>query len=122
MVSQGVYLPVRWRDAGVVERERRYPSDRTVVDAILYVVRSGCSWRQPPVDLPPWQTVYWQVQQREQRQVTERIREELREQVRVAEGRDREPSAGVMDSQSVKAADTVSRDFRGWDLAVLFSA
>jgi transposase len=125
-----------------VERERRYPSDltdgqweivepmlplikepgripkhprRAIVDAILYVVRSGCSWRQLPVDFPPWQTVYWQFQQWEQRQVTERILEELREQLRLAVGRDAEPSAGVMDSQSVKAADTVGRDSRGYD-------
>jgi transposase len=88
---------------------------RAIVDAILYVVRSGCSWRQLPVDFPPWQTVYWQFQQWEQRQVTERILEELREQLRLAEGRDAEPSAGVMDSQSVKAADTVGRDSRGYD-------
>ncbi|UQU67426.1 IS5 family transposase [Couchioplanes caeruleus] len=125
-----------------MKRERRYPSDltdaqweivepmlplikepgripkhprRAIVDAILYVVRSGCSWRQLPVDFPPWQTVYWQFQQWEQRQVTERILEELREQLRLAEGREPEPSAGVMDSQSVKAADTVGRDSRGYD-------
>jgi transposase len=88
---------------------------RTIVDAILYVVRSGCSWRQLPVDFPPWQTVYWQFQQWEKRQVTERILQELREQLRVAQGREPEPSAGVMDSQSVKAADTVGRDSRGYD-------
>jgi transposase len=68
-----------------------------IVDAILYVVRSGGSWRQLPVDFPPWQTVYWQFQQWKQRQGTERILEELREQLRLAEGRDAEPSAGVMD-------------------------
>jgi transposase len=85
------------------------------VDAILYVVRSGCSWRQLPVDFPPWQTVYWQFQQWEKRQVTERILDELREQVRIAEGREPEPSAGIIDSQSVKAADTVGRDSRGYD-------
>src|SRR4051794_29533774 len=125
-----------------MEREQRYPSDltdaqweivepmlplikspgripkhprRAIVDAILFVVRSGCSWRQLPVDFPPWQTVYWQFQQWEQRQVTERILEELREQVRIAEGRDAEPSAGIIDSQSVKGADTVGRDSRGYD-------
>jgi transposase len=125
-----------------VERERRYPSDltdeqweivepmlplikspgripkhprRAMVDAILYVVRSGCSWRQLPVDFPPWQTVYWQFQQWEKRQVTERIVEELREQLRLSEGREADPSAGVMDSQSVKAADTVGNDTRGYD-------
>jgi transposase len=88
---------------------------REIVDAILYVVRSGCSWRQLPVDFPPWQTVYWQFQQWEQRQVTERILDELREQVRVAQGRDPQPSAGIIDSQSVKGADTVARDSRGYD-------
>ena len=125
-----------------VERQRRYPSDltdgqweivepmlplikspgripkhprRAIVDAILYVVRSGCSWRQLPVDFPPWQTVYWQFQQWEKRHVTERILEELREQVRMPEGRDPQPSAGIIDSQSVKAADTVGRDSRGYD-------
>jgi transposase len=125
-----------------MERQRRYPSDltdaqweivepmlplikspgripkhprRAIVDAILYVVRSGCSWRQLPVDFPPWQTVYWQFQQWEKRRVTERILEELREQVRLAEGREPEPSAGIIDSQSVKAADTVGRDSRGYD-------
>src|SRR5215212_1917841 len=116
-----------------MERQRRYPSDltdaqweivepmlplikspgripkhprRAIVDAILYVVRSGCSWRQLPVDFPPWQTVYWQFQQWEKRQVTERILEELREQVRLQEGRAAEPSAGIIDSQSVKGAAT----------------
>ncbi|MBB2940572.1 hypothetical protein FB565_000276 [Actinoplanes lutulentus] len=61
-----------------------------IIDAILQVVHGGCSWRQ-------------------------RILEELREQLRLAEGRDAQPSAGVMDSQSVKAADTVSRGSRGCD-------
>ena len=85
------------------------------MDAILYVVRSGCSWRQLPVDFPPWQTVYWQFQQWEKRQVTERILDELREQVRLQQGRSAEPSAGIIDSQSVKGADTVGRDSRGYD-------
>lgn len=125
-----------------MERERRYPSDltdgqwefvepmlplikspgrnpkhsrRAIVDAILYVVRSGCSWRQLPVDFPPWQTVCWQFQQWEQRQVTERILDELREHVGIAEGRDPEPSAEIIDSQSVKAAGTVGGDSRGYD-------
>jgi transposase len=88
---------------------------RDIVDAILYLDRSGCSWRQLPVDFPPWQTVYGWFQRWKARGVTERILEELREQIRLAEGRNAEPSAGVIDSQSVKAADTVSRDTRGYD-------
>ena len=88
---------------------------RDIVDAILYLDRSGCSWRQLPVDFPPWQTVYAWFKRWKARGVTERILDELREQIRLAEGRNAEPSAGVIDSQSVKAADTVSRDTRGYD-------
>ncbi len=88
---------------------------RDILDAILYLDRSGCSWRQLPVDFPPWQTVYGWFKQWKARGVTERIMEELREQVRWAEGRDPEPSAGVIDSPSVKGADTVGKDTRGYD-------
>jgi transposase len=88
---------------------------RDIVDAILYINRSGCSWRQLPVDFPPWQTVYGWSRQWKERGVTERILEELREQIRLAEGRDPQPSAGVIDSQSVKGAETVGKDSRGYD-------
>jgi transposase len=125
-----------------VERKRAYPSDltdaqwelievmlplpkwlgrpevhsrRSIVDAILYVVRTGCAWRQLPVDFPPWPTVYWHFTRWNERGVTEQILDELREQVRLAHGRQPEPSAGIIDSQSVKAADTVARDSRGYD-------
>jgi transposase len=125
-----------------VVRERRYPSDltdaqweiveamlplpkwlgrpfkhdrRDIVDAILYVVRTGCAWRYLPVDFPPWQTVYGHFKQFNERGTTERILDELRAQVRIAHGRDPEPTAGIIDSQSVKGADTVGADSRGYD-------
>jgi len=85
------------------------------VDAILYVVRAGCSWRQLPADFPPWQTVYWYFNQWEQAKVTEKILPVVRTQLRVQEGRNPEPSAGLIDSQSVKGADTVGRATRGYD-------
>ena len=124
------------------ERSRRYPSDtndeqwaiiepllppvntggrpekhprRAVVDAILYVVRTGCAWRQLPADFPPWQTVYWYFNQWEQARVTEKILPVVRSRLRVQEGRNPEPSAGLIDSQSVKGADTVGRESRGYD-------
>jgi hypothetical protein len=78
-------------------------------------VRSGCAWRQLPVDFPPWETVYCHFTRWEERGVTERILQELREQVRLDQGRNAEPSAGIIDSQSVKGADTVGRDSRGYD-------
>ncbi|MGX6603235.1 transposase [Micromonosporaceae bacterium Da 78-11] len=91
---------------------------RDILDAILYIDRSGCSWRQLPVDFPPWQTVYGWFGQWKARGATERIMDELREQIRLAEGRGPQPSAGVIDSQSVKGADTVgsptARTVAGW--------
>src|SRR3954469_15853459 len=59
---------------------------RDIVDAILYVVRTGCAWRYLPVDFPPWQTVYWHFKQFNARGTTERILDELREQVRIEQG------------------------------------
>jgi transposase len=95
-------------------RPEKHPR-RAVVDAILYVVRTGCAWRQLPADFPPWQTVYWYFNRWEQGKVTEAILPVVRGQLRVQEGRDPEPSAGLIDSQSVKGADTVGRDSRGYD-------
>jgi transposase len=95
-------------------RPEKHPR-RATVDAILYVVRTGCAWRQLPADFPPWQTGYWYFNQWEQAKVTEKILPVVRGQLRVQEGRDPEPSAGLIDSQSVKGADTVGRDSRGYD-------
>jgi transposase len=95
-------------------RREKHPR-RAVVDAILYVVRTGCAWRQLPADFPPWQTVYWYFNRFEQAKATEKILPVVRGQLRVQEGRDPEPSAGLIDSQSVKGADTVGRESRGYD-------
>ncbi|GGK11147.1 IS5 family transposase [Pilimelia anulata] len=79
------------------------------------MVRGGVSWRQLPADFPPWSTVYDQFRKWETARVTERIVELLREQLRVEAGRDPQPSAGIIDSRSVKGADTVGADSRGYD-------
>jgi transposase len=93
-------------------RPEKHPR-REVVDAILYVVCTGCAWRQLPADFPPWQTVYWYFARWEEQRVTLRMLDALRKRVRLADGRDGEPSAGIIDSQSVKGADTVGRATRG---------
>jgi transposase len=88
---------------------------RAIVDAILYVVRAGCAWRRLPAGFPPWQTVYWYFNRREQDKVTEKILPAIREQLRLQEGRNPRPSAGLIDAQSVEGSDTVGRDSRGYD-------
>ena len=66
-------------------RPEKHPR-REVVNAILYVVRSGCPWRYLPADLPPWQTVYWYFTRWEDAGVTEQILAVLRVKVRAAAG------------------------------------
>jgi transposase len=95
-------------------RAEKHPR-RAIVDAILYVVRTGCSLRQIPADFPPWQTAYWYFLRWEQVKVTEQILPVVRKQLRIQEGRHPEPSAGLVDSESVKGADTVEREPRGYD-------
>jgi transposase len=95
-------------------RREKHPR-REIVNAILYVVRSGCPWRYLPADLPPWQTVYWYFTRWEDAGVTENLLAKLRIKARVQDGRNPEPSAGIIDSQSVKGADTVGTDTRGYD-------
>ncbi|MDH6466362.1 transposase [Micromonospora sp. A200] len=65
-----------------------------MVNAILYVVRSGCPWRYLPADLPPWQTVYWNFTRWEEAGVTEKQLATLRVKARVQQGRAPEPRRG----------------------------
>lgn len=88
---------------------------RDVVDAIFYLVDNGCKWRALPGDFPPWSTVYNYLAAWETHGVTQDVLDALRDRVRIAAGRAAVPSAGVIDSQSVKAAETVGKPSRGYD-------
>lgn len=78
---------------------------RDIVDAILYIVRGGCAWRLMPHDLPPWQTVYGYYWQWRNTGLWSKINAVLVEKVRVKQGREPRPSAGIIDSQSVKTSE-----------------
>jgi putative transposase len=90
-------------------------SRRRIIDAILYLDRTGCAWRYLPADFPPWQTVYGYFAAWRDDGTLTRLHDALRAQVRTAAGRAAEPTAAIIDSQSVRAADTVPRASRGWD-------
>ena len=88
---------------------------REIVDAIFYVVDNGIKWRALPADFPPWSTVYNFFASWERAGVTQRVLDGLRDRVRLREGRAAEPSAAIIDSASVKAAETVGAASRGFD-------
>src|SRR6266487_5081243 len=90
---------------------------RRIVEAILYVDRTGCAWRYLPSEYPPWRTVYGCFAAWRANGTLDRVHDALRDQVRVAAGRTPAPSAAIIDSQSVRAADTVPRASRGFDAA-----
>jgi transposase len=90
---------------------------RVIADAILYVVRTGCAWRYLPSEYPPWRTVYGYFARWQADGTLGRVHDALRAQLRAAGGRSTAPSAAVIDSQAVRAADTVARTSRGWDNA-----
>ena len=90
---------------------------RAVVDAIRYVIHNGCVWRALPTDFPPWRTVYGLYQRWNVTGGTIALHDALRGLARRAAGRAAEPTAAVIDSQSVRAAATVPRASRGWDNA-----
>jgi putative transposase len=131
----------RGRMASIAKRTKRYPSDltdeewvriepllpqperrgrkretdlREVVDAIRYLVRSGCGWRMLPIHFPPWQTVYWWFRRLARRFLFKTIHDVALMLDRERVGRDPHPSAGVIDSQTVKApAPGAKRGFDG---------
>jgi transposase len=107
-------LPLPGNTAGKRGRKEKHPR-RPVLDAILYVVRGGIAWRALPADFPPAMTVYDIFRRWVKAGAWQRIHDALRDRVRVAAGRAALPTAAVIDSQSVRGADTVPATSRGWD-------
>jgi len=78
---------------------------RELLNAIFYIVRSGCAWRLLPHDLPPWKTVYTQFWRWRKDGTWEKLNAALVKTVRKQAGRHPQPSAAILDSQSVKSAE-----------------
>jgi putative transposase len=89
-------------------------SRREIVNGILYVLRSGCPWRLLPNDLPAWGTVYYYFRTWRKAGIWDKALEALRKRMRQKQGRDEEPSAAVIDSQSIKTS-AVRGSEKGYD-------
>jgi len=82
-------------------RPRKYEM-RRIYNAIRYVERTGCQWRQLPNDFPPWTTVYMTFYRQRDSGLWQQINEHLRQKLREREGKSTDPTVALVDSQSVK--------------------
>ncbi len=93
---------------------RRTLNMREVLDAIFFITKGGVQWRMLPINFPKWKSVYDYFRQWRINGVWQRIHDTLRALVREKEGRHKHPTAGCLDSQSVKTTE-VADDVRGYD-------
>uniref|UniRef100_A0A1B6C1D2 Insertion element IS402-like domain-containing protein n=1 Tax=Clastoptera arizonana TaxID=38151 RepID=A0A1B6C1D2_9HEMI len=95
------YFRVSYKKGG---RPPKY-SKRKMLEGIFYVLRTGCQWRYLPNDFPLWKTVYEQFRQWKKQRIFEKMNYDITKYSRSKMGRNEEPSASIVDSQSVKTTE-----------------
>ena len=103
------YLPTQKRGGRPVKYQRR-----EILNAIFYLLRTGCAWRYLPTDYPHWKTVYHYFREWRISGVWQQINTRLRRLLRKRAGKHGQASAAILDSQSVKTCDT-AREQTGFD-------
>ena len=78
---------------------------REIINAIFYILRTGCQWRYLPNDLPPWKTVYTYMRNWKVAGLFEKMNFLLTKDIRIKIGRNPEPTAAIVDSQSIKTTE-----------------
>jgi len=90
-----------------VTRKRKHEL-RFIIDAILYLVKTGCQWRMLPNEFPKWQLVYYYYSKWSDDGTWDLILDSLRSKARFKKGQNEQPSLGIMDSQSVRSANNMA--------------
>ena len=84
-------------------RKRKH-SLRNIMNAILYLLKTGCQWRMIPKDSAPWESVYYYFNKWKNGGVIEELLDTIRSKVRIMSGRDESPGLGIIDSRSVRTS------------------
>lgn len=95
------------------QRKRKYDL-RGILDAILYISKTGCQWRMLPKDFAPWQSVYYYFRKWKRNGLLEEIHDYMVAKLRLKQGKKILPSVGIIDSQSTKASN-LCRGELGYD-------
>lgn len=97
---------------GKIGRPQEIPY-REIINSILFITKTGCQWRYLPHDFPPYQTVYYHFNKWKKQGIWKSIHDATRDELRQQYGRNEQPSAGSIDSQSVAGSSVKGQ--RGYD-------